>query len=149
MHRSGTSFVARVCSLLGLYLDPEQTLLPPAPDNPKGFWEHEGLMRLSVEVLKALGRTSGQPRLPLAPNWVESPAVRALQPKALKLIAPLQEKPPWGWKDPRLCLTLPFWEKAVAKLRDIFVFRNPMAVARSLAQRGGFTREQGLILWAQ
>lgn len=149
MHRSGTSFVARVCSLLGLFLGPEEALLPPAPDNPKGFWEHEGLMRLSVEVLEALGRTSAEPRLPFPSRWEEEPAVCNLLPKARELTGFLREKQPWGWKDPRLCLTLPFWERALGQLRAVFVFRQPLAVAHSLKKRGGFTLEKGLVLWAQ
>jgi hypothetical protein len=53
MHRSGTSAVARVLSILGA--DLPKDLLPPAGDNPRGFWESHELMALHDELLAAAG----------------------------------------------------------------------------------------------
>ena len=44
MHRSGTSAVTRLISLLGLGTPPEEDLVQPTDENPKGFWESESLV---------------------------------------------------------------------------------------------------------
>ncbi|MEO5903550.1 MAG: hypothetical protein ABIQ55_06010, partial [Gemmatimonadaceae bacterium] len=47
MHRSGTSMTARLISLLGAYLGPDDALIPPAEDKPKGYWEYEPFVQLN------------------------------------------------------------------------------------------------------
>jgi hypothetical protein len=55
---------------------------------------------------------------------------------------------PWVWKDPRNCVTLPFWRQALDRpLAGILVFRNPIDVANSLRLRNGFSMEFGVALW--
>jgi hypothetical protein len=49
MHRSGTSSIAGAMVRLGGALN----LLPPADDNPKGFWESSVLMSLNDQILAA------------------------------------------------------------------------------------------------
>ena len=51
MHRSGTSMVARLLSLCGLYLGPDKELSRGAPDNTEGFWEHPDFVRLNDQLL--------------------------------------------------------------------------------------------------
>jgi len=55
MHRSGTSMVARLLSDCGVYLGSPQDLLPPQPDNPKGYFEHKGMLALNEALLEHLG----------------------------------------------------------------------------------------------
>jgi hypothetical protein len=50
-------------------------------------------------------------------------------------------------KDPRLCLTLPFWLRQLSNAGVLFSLRHPMAVARSLQARDGFPIQIGLALW--
>lgn len=38
---------------------------------------------------------------------------------------------PWGFKDPRTLLTLPFWEQGLADQRLVGTFRHPHAAAGS------------------
>jgi hypothetical protein len=45
-HRSGTSIVTRLLHRCGFELGPESDLMPPQADNPDGFWEHLGFVRL-------------------------------------------------------------------------------------------------------
>ena len=42
---------------------------------------------------------------------------------------------PWGFKDPRTLLTLPFWREALGDARLVGTFRHPARVARSLVSR--------------
>ena len=43
----------------------------------------------------------------------------------------------WGWKDPRNCLTLPFWQSLLPHLKTIIIIRNPLEVAYSMHKRNG------------
>ena len=54
MHRSGTSAVTGALALRGVYLG--QDLMPPGPDNPRGFWEHAGVVAIHERLLEALDR---------------------------------------------------------------------------------------------
>ena len=52
-------------------------------------------------------------------------------------------------KDPRLCLTWPVWRGLLPgdKQVVVYVYREPLAVARSLRKRHGFPLAFGLLLW--
>jgi Uncharacterized protein conserved in bacteria len=54
-HRSGTSMLTRLLHACGLYLGPQNQLMPPQADNPDGFWEHLGFVALNDELLSELG----------------------------------------------------------------------------------------------
>src|ERR671910_2640298 len=55
MHRSGTSMVAKLLQQAGLNLGDEADLMPPAAENPEGFYEHLEFVRLNDEVLNVAG----------------------------------------------------------------------------------------------
>jgi hypothetical protein len=46
MHRSGTSMIARLLNLCGLYLGPEAELDAIGFDNKAGFWENPHFVQL-------------------------------------------------------------------------------------------------------
>ena len=54
---------------------------------------------------------------------------------------------PWGWKDPRTSLTLPFWTDLFPNLKIIVCVRNPVEVVMSLARRGLSSPAFGFSLW--
>ena len=74
MHRSGTSVAAGALRLAGVDLGTD--LMAPAPDNPKGFWEHSGVVAIHEQLLAALGRAWNDPR-PLPGGWLGSAAAAA------------------------------------------------------------------------
>lgn len=148
MHRSGTSLVANLCQELGVWLGTERQLLAPTANDPRGYFEHAAVVEINVQLLRVLDRSSDNPRLPFPAAWQMAPAVQDLKAKAMAILErDLAVRPLWGFKDPRLCLTLPFWLSLVPRARLVFVFRHPMEVAYSLVKRG-FTLEWGLYLWA-
>lgn len=55
MHRSGTSMIARMLNICGVYLGKPDELMPPAADNPDGFWEHLGFRQLNDDILALNG----------------------------------------------------------------------------------------------
>ena len=60
---------------------------------------------------------------------------------------PWEERLPWGWKDPRTSLTLPFWRSAFGPLQIVAMVRNPLEVVTSLHRRNAFSTALGLTLW--
>lgn len=147
MHRSGTSVLARLLNLLGVYLGSEEHLMQPGSDNPKGFWEHIVIQKLDDEILAIMGGSWHQP--PHFPEgWECNTKLASVRQQAARTISEdFGEKEIWGWKDPRTCLSLPFWQQLLPDLVYVVCLRHPIEVARSLEQRNGFTIEKGVYLW--
>ena len=145
MHRSGTSMVAKLLHQAGLNLGDEADLMPPAEENPEGFYEHLEFVSLNDEVLNVAG--AGWDCPPAAGFDWDDEALDPFRTRARHLAAPLRERLPWGWKDPRTSLTLPFWRSAIGPLRTVVVIRNPLEVVSSLVRRNGFSAALALKLW--
>jgi hypothetical protein len=146
MHRSGTSLVARLLNLLGVDLGPEESLMQPTQDNAVGYWEHQRIIDLNDDVLARLGGTWYDPP-PIAPEVFAGPDFADLRRTARRLVAQdFGSSRLWGWKDPRSCLVLPFWQLVVPSARYVICLRNPADVARSMA-RAIDRVDSGLELW--
>jgi hypothetical protein len=150
MHRSGTSALCaalQACTAsFGSHL-----LDPMAGVNDEGFWEDAEVVALNERLLAQVGSSwfSLAPE-PLDVDW----SGKEFEPARAQARQLLQRGfgggPVEALKDPRLCLTLPFW---LAICRDIglqylvcVITRSPMAVARSLEKRDGFPLGYGLRL---
>jgi GT2 family glycosyltransferase/glycosyltransferase involved in cell wall biosynthesis len=144
-HRSGTSMLTRLLHTCGLYLGPKNELMPAQADNPDGFWEHLEFVALNDELLNELGGAWDLP-----PKADENSAHTQLDPlrmKARLLIERFDFAGPWGWKDPRNSLTLPFWKDLLPALKTLVIVRNPLEVAYSMRERNGTSYAFGLRLW--
>lgn len=139
MHRSGTSAVTRALGLLGLPLGPEEQL--------QEEWENEPLLRLNERILRRLGGAWGAPPDPPA-RWWALPEIVELEDPAREALAGAFPTGPFAWKDPRLCLTLPFWRPLLGgEPVAVMVVRHPLEVAASLERRDGFAPERSVALW--
>ena len=145
MHRSGTSVLTRVLNLLGLPLCVD-ALEKPRPDNPGGHWESYSLFRFNEQLLMALGGNWHRPPS-LRAGWEECPKARTLRARADSLFAAAYPTNDWVWKDPRICLTLPFWRPIAQPTAAVLVIRHPSAIAASLRQRDNLPQLVGLALW--
>ena len=147
MHRSGTSLVSRMLNLLGMHLGRSERVSGSAEDNPKGFWEHRSFVEIDDEILARFGgRWDELP--PFPPAWPRDPRLLDLREKARRLLAEeFAAEPLWGWKDPRTCLTLPFWQDVVGPMRYVMCIRDPRAVVASLTRRNGISSERAERLW--
>jgi hypothetical protein len=147
MHRSGTSAAARLVNLLGVPTCVEDDLLRTTDDNPKGFWESASLAAFNDRVLEALGCDWTCPEV-LGPGWEASSELDGLRSEAAAAFRRAFPTEEWIWKDPRNCLTLPFWAGALdVEPVVVLVYRNPLEVAASLGARDGFGKLWGLALW--
>ena len=148
MHRSGTSAVAGLVHLAGVPLPAERYLLGGSKLNPKGFFEVRPLNVVNETLLKALGgEWSAPPRLPA--GWTASPAAGALKARGRRRFTSIMPSDAWLWKDPRLCLTLPFWRDVIGRPVVVMVLRNPLEVSRSLQHRNSFPHPLVLALWEE
>ena len=144
MHRSGTSMVAHVLHECGLYLGPEDALLSASAENPDGYWENTHIVAFNDSLLEALGGAWDAPPTLAQPETL----LQTYGPQVHDLIDDLQARALWGWKDPRGCLTLPFWQGVFPLIRLVVCVRSPIEVARSLNHRqDAMGYDHGLELW--
>jgi hypothetical protein len=134
MHRSGTSVVAQLIHAFGAYAGEPNELNPPDMFNPTGYWEHIGAVQLDTDILAALGA-----------NWIDiveadvsrlaaEQRARFVE-RATRIVQTLEGRGPLLLKDPRMSLVFPIWRDALEHPICVIVWRDPMAVARSLATR--------------
>lgn len=151
MHRSGTSAVTRVVNMLGA--DIGHDLIPAAHDNPTGFWEHAGVVRINEELLQDLGRTWYDMR-EMPTGWMESEAgLKALERADHLVRRDFANSRLCAVKDPRMCLTAGIWVKAFRdagfEVHCLFVIRDPREVVDSLHQRNNWPRAPLYLMWVQ
>jgi len=145
MHRSGSSLVARLLNLSGVYLGRDEDLLPGNPTNPDGHWEHERIVELNDELLAEFGGGWDYP--PDLSGLSDRARVDHIERAARAVLQQFDGHACWGWKDPRNSLTLPFWRRLIGPLRVVVCVRNPLEVAMSLRRRGASSLALGLSLW--
>jgi hypothetical protein len=149
MHRSGTSATAGALQHLGIALG--EQLMVGGDDNPKGYFEHEGVVGVHDELLRELGSWWSDPR-PLPEGWLATPAARRAEEALVRIIRrDFAGSPVWAVKDPRACRLLPLWSRCLDRLGIasgvLHVVRSPGEVAASLRARNGFSTALGELLW--
>src|SRR5271166_3435656 len=151
MHRSGTSPIARGLKALGVELGEE--LLPPAPENPTGFWEDAAIQKLNDQLLTSINQVWDS-MAPISRSAWSSPEVQTHMLEAVEIVRSRFGKfPLWGFKDPRTARLLPFWQALFGHLdladSYVLIIRNPISVARSLKTRNNFALEKSYLLWLE
>jgi hypothetical protein len=150
MHRSGTSAMTRALQAMGVELG--SRLMPPVEGvNDKGFWEDLDLNALNIEMLGALNR-DWHYLAPVAENSVELLCGKGFLSKAEELLRlKIGQSPVFGFKDPRVTMLLPFWQRVFAlcdiDISYVLALRNPVSVAKSLARREHFEFRKSTLLW--
>lgn len=148
MHRSGTSMIARALNLCGLYLGDKEQIRRFGEDNVEGYWENEYFVDLDERLLAALDSAWDLP--PQAPaGWEQADALEPFRAEARRLVESFADREPWGWKDPRSALLLPFWKSVIPGLRTVVCVREPVEVALSLNRRGLSSLRFGQRLWEE
>jgi hypothetical protein len=139
MHRSATSLIAR--SLHGeCYLGSDDFFIPPAFDNPKGFFEDRRVVLLNDELLKMAGGAWDNP--PSKESILElkgKPLFDSTVDEYIKgTIMTLHKEADGksvGIKDPRMCLLIDLWDQFIPNPQYIMTYRNPKDIVKSLEKR--------------
>ncbi len=150
MHRSGTSSVAGAASLLGAA--PPAHMLPPAPDNPSGFWESPVIIAANDRILTA-GSSSWHDCLGFDCDGFSDHARTTAATFIMASV--LAEYPPNSRmlliKDPRVCLLLDLWLRALHDMQIstavLLVLRHPCEVMASMAKRDLLPAAYTTALW--
>lgn len=154
MHRSGTSAVASLFNALGAQLGTSSTLMPAHESNARGHYEQLPIVAINDEILQDSGghwlwppQTGSKELQRLANSEV---GVRAAHALATCGWNPSDMGPPFLVKDPRFCVTLPFWRELLSdRFQVVVVYRHPDEVAASLAARNQIDPEYSIELWAE
>lgn len=151
MHRSGTSALSGVLTMLGV---PAPAVLHAADrHNERGYFEPQAIIDFHERVFEQLGSPSNDP-LPVTYDWVRSPLGQA----AVDELASLLDDEFAGramclFKDPRMCRLAPLWTEAVPRSGRngvaILPFRRASEVAGSLRAKAGVPLAAGLFMWLQ
>ncbi len=142
MHRSGTSCLVGSLQQAGLHLGKHHTW---NKYNRKGNRENQDIIDLNDRVL---AHCDG--------SWKNPPSKLRYTNDHLNEAKAIIEGFPadfdWGFKDPRVLLTLPLWQQALGeRYQRVGIFRHPLAVSNSLGFREGpnmMPEKEGLALWA-
>lgn len=151
MHRSGTSALARVISLLGATLP--QNLMSATEANPLGYFESQTIFELHEELLRSSG-TSWSDLAPFPPDWLDSPVAEEwIERLASAVSQEFGQSPLFVLKDPRLALLVPIWMQVFDRLAIAPCFvvsvRNPREVSASLNKSEGTSEAKSMLLWLQ
>ncbi len=153
MHRSGTSAVARMLSLLGAAL-PEHVMgteYRGRPGNEAGHWEPERLVDLHDEMLAEAGSHWDDWRR-FDPTKLGPERLSHYGSAIARLIAEeYGDASLFVLKDPRLCRFVPLYEEILGGMgiapRFVLPHRNPVSVLDSLATRDDMTASYASLVW--
>jgi hypothetical protein len=153
MHRSGTSLAANLVYRCGVYAggaaEDGSLLLQPDADNPAGYWEYKPLIHFNDELLSSVGANCYFPPSDYSNCILEQMAEKpSYRKKALGLINTMESGGVlWFWKDPRLVILLPFWERVWDNVIYVIPVRNPLNMALSLRKRDALPISASLLIW--
>lgn len=140
--------VSRILHTLGADLGGAENQLNSNDDNPEGYWENWNIVEINDEIFELFGGTWDSP--PSFPSdWQFDERLSALKLRATGVFSRFEGNRQWSFKDPRLMLTLPFWQTVLPEMRYLLCVRNPYEVAESFAKRAvdGLPFYQALELW--
>lgn len=148
MHRSGTSALSRVLSLLG-YAQ-ASTLMKANDFNPVGYWEPQPVVALNDAYLWGMKRYWGDPK-PFDPADDLRRYDRAVEDAKAVLADQFDLTAGFVLKDPRVSLGFPVWREAAVAVgaapKALIALRNPLSVCRSLRTRDAIKTAHGEKLW--
>ena len=150
MHRSGTSAVTHVLSLMGAGLP--QNLLGATPGgNPLGHWEAKRLI-VAHDALLAEAGSGWDDWQPLTFKNLPPERLAYHKDQLRRLIAEeYGDEPLFVLKDPRVCRFVPLSIDVLAEMGiatcAVITFRNPLEVAASLLVRDNMPKMDGMLLW--
>lgn len=135
--RSGTSLLAGWLHHSGVLMG--DRFLEPDEGNPGGYFEDLDFLELHRRFLSRseaeAGRLLEDSTLREAPIRCDLPeqdrqAARALVETRIRAASL------WGWKDPRTCYYVDFWNELMPRAKYLLTYRHPLEVCASLLRMG-------------
>ena len=150
MHRSGTSALTRVISLLGAALP--RNVMGPGPGNDAGHWEPERLVELHDRMLAEAGSSWDDWRdLDLKAQLPEARLASYRAEIAECLCEEYGQASFIVLKEPRVCRFVPLFREILEELgyavRPVLIHRNPLSVSQSLLRRNKMPEAMTLPYW--
>ncbi|WP_162924573.1 glycosyltransferase [Rubrobacter indicoceani] len=149
MHRSGTSAMSGMLSLLGA--EPPERLVAADGTNEAGHWEPERLVALHDRMLAEVGSRWDDWRR-FDPAKLGKERLAGYEAEISDLItADYGDAPLFVLKDPRICRFVPLYKKVLAGMgvepRYVLTYRNPLSVLDSLDARDDMTPSYAAAVW--
>ena len=149
MHRSGTSALTRVLSLLGAALP--KNLIGPGLGNAAGHWEPQRLVDYHEELLVSL-QSAWDDWTALDLSRLTAERHDAIKSRIAEIIdGDYGDAPLMVVKDPRICRFAPLFLEALTDAgitpECVLTFRNPLEVAQSLERRNCMSHGDASLLW--
>jgi SAM-dependent methyltransferase len=153
MHRSGTSLLANLLTVLGVDLG--ENLLNADLNNQAGYWEQKDICRTQDDLLQQLGRRWIGPAgtVPFPDAWWQLPEIIPFKERLTEILRAeiSKAKGLWGFKDPRTSRLLPLWKEIFADLNldPVYVLsvRDPAVVVESVVKRDEIPATRAELLW--
>lgn len=122
--RSGTSIVAKLAHEWGAFGGDLAGLLRSDRGNPQGYWENPRMVQLTTRIFQAVGSDFWRPDFDAALRALA--ADPGFRQEAEGLAAAMAVGgAAWFWKEPHLCVQLPFWKEIWGDATYIITVRNP------------------------
>lgn len=149
MHRSGTSALTRVLSMLGATL-PSQ-LVPAMLDNPLGFFEPQWAVDIHERIFEEIGSSWNDWKRLDSDEYALSSNGDYRSRIADAVRQDFDQAPLFVVKDPRICRFATLWIEVLREVRAspvaVLPYRNPVEVAQSLAARNSISLAYGRFFW--
>ena len=145
MHRSGTSALTGLLSMLDVYLGSE--LMPENYFNEKGYFENNFLYPINDELLNQMDSSWDD----IFFHEKKISNVKNVDELKYEINKEFECSNIFAIKDPRIAFLFPLYKRVLEELevvvKVVIPFRNPMEVAISLNKRNNFSYEKGMLLW--
>ena len=133
--RSGTSLISRILAeVLNIDFGEAIEHIPKNAENPDGFFENQQILAFNESMLAR--SNASVTNLPAVDFLQHLPAgeLDSLVAQAKNLLTVVANtRATFGFKDPRLCLTLPIWRLAAKNLKTVIIVRSPWSALQSFS----------------
>jgi|GEM_PF-3644938 len=152
--RSGSSVATRLINMMGAVYESgkKQDGIEKLLQGTVGFWENASAVDVNDTILGASNaswKSLAHWKITKKPSakLLSEVKVEKVNERIKDVVDSFDKKRSSVLKDPRLCLTLPFWKSALDKPIAVIVYRHPAEVAMSLQARHDFSLAHGVALW--
>lgn len=146
--RSGTSTAAALAELAGLRPPHGADMMSGNEWNPDGYWESASLVDFNDRLLATTGQNW----------WTPCPAERNTSENLASIVSCTNRarqifrhafggEGGWLWKDPRLTVLLPFWDRVLGVQPLLIPYRDALGVAASISRRDRLGMDVCLAIW--